>query len=530
SLDNASMQSPTGLGTPFIKFSTDTHINNSTSTKQPVNSTSGLLVLAGDDSTRYYLHNKLTLGPADTTPPDTTIDSGPSGTVTSTSADFTFSANEAGSTFACSLDGAAFSACSSPTSYSGLADGGHTFQVRATDPVGNTDPTPASRTWTVATGTPDTTPPSVTLTAPSDGATVSGSVTLSADASDNVAVARVDFIVGGEVTGSDTTAPYSISWNSASVVDGSATIIAQAVDTANLATTSAGRTVTVDNTTPDTTIDSGPTGTVTSTSADFTFSANEAGSTFACSLDGAAFSACSSPTSYSGLVDGGHTFQVRATDAAGNTDASPASQTWTVSTGSSGTTLFSDGFESGDFSPWSLVKTGGDGSATVQNSIVKTGSFAAHLSATTSTGSYAYIRQALDTAQTDVTVTGDFQLLAEGVSGANVPFFRLFDSSGTRLISLYRQNLSGNKLYIQINGTNYSTTGFLPLNTWAQLSVHVVTAGTGASTVQVYLDGTQIYGTSTASLGSTGVLNMQVGNDTAKQAFTYIADNISVTR
>jgi len=43
-------------------------------------------------------------------------------------------------------------------------------------------------------------------------------------------------------------------------------------------------------------------------------------------------------------------------------------------------TLFSDGFESGNFSAWSQVQTGGDGTAVVQSSIVRTGALAAQLS------------------------------------------------------------------------------------------------------------------------------------------------------
>jgi parallel beta-helix repeat protein len=87
--------------------------------------------------------------PPDTVPPETSIDSGPPSTTTSTGATFTFSSNEAGSTFQCALDGAAFAACTSPRSYSGLANGQHSFEVRATDVAGNTDPTPARYTWTI---------------------------------------------------------------------------------------------------------------------------------------------------------------------------------------------------------------------------------------------------------------------------------------------------------------------------------------------------------------------------------------------
>lgn len=85
---------------------------------------------------------------ADITAPDTSLTSGPSSTHRSRSATFGFAATET-STFTCSLDGAAWAPCTSPMTYDGLAAGTHTFRVRATDTAGNTDASPAQRTFYV---------------------------------------------------------------------------------------------------------------------------------------------------------------------------------------------------------------------------------------------------------------------------------------------------------------------------------------------------------------------------------------------
>jgi hypothetical protein len=77
----------------------------------------------------------------DTTPPHTTIHSGPSGPTNDVTATFTFS-SEPGATFECSLDGAPFSPCTSPKTYTNLPDGHHTFDVTATDRAGNVEPPP----------------------------------------------------------------------------------------------------------------------------------------------------------------------------------------------------------------------------------------------------------------------------------------------------------------------------------------------------------------------------------------------------
>jgi len=97
----------------------------------------------------------------------------------------------------------------------------------------------------------DTVAPAVTLTAPAAGATVSGSVSLQASASDNVGVAYVQFQVDGvNVGGRVTAAPYQVSWDSTQVGNGSHVLSAQAADAAGNVGTSVGVTVTVSNAPP----------------------------------------------------------------------------------------------------------------------------------------------------------------------------------------------------------------------------------------------------------------------------------------
>lgn len=86
----------------------------------------------------------------DTKPPDTAITSQPPGSTSSASATFGFSSTKTGSTFECRVDGDGYAVCAGPQEYTGLAAGPHTFMVRATDALGNVDPTPAQYTWTVA--------------------------------------------------------------------------------------------------------------------------------------------------------------------------------------------------------------------------------------------------------------------------------------------------------------------------------------------------------------------------------------------
>src|SRR5262249_33297051 len=130
----------------------------------------------------------------------------------------------------------------------GSSNGPHTLTAVARDAAGNTT-TSSPVTVTVANGpAPDTTPPTVSITAPANGATVSGIVTVTANASDNVGVVGVQFFRDGAAFGAeDTGAPYSIALDTTASSNGPHTLSAVARDAAGNSTTSATVTVTVSN-------------------------------------------------------------------------------------------------------------------------------------------------------------------------------------------------------------------------------------------------------------------------------------------
>ena len=374
SLNNVSFSD--GVGTPFIQSATDTNINDATSTKQNVSSATGLMVMAssgtvvgtGGTGSGYYWHNAVNLDTVDRIPPDTSISSGPSGTVSSSSADFAFSSTEPGSAFECSLDGGAFGACTSPKSYAGLADDSHTFQVRATDAAANTDPTPASTTWTV-----DTSAPAISGETPTDG-TTDAAVTANAEATfsegmEPATISGSTFTLTKQGASQPVSAAVSYDATAKKVtldpsvdLDPSATYTATLKGGASGVKDLAGNALTADKTwsfataaspqpgdttPPDTAIDSNPAAATNSTSASFTFSGTDnvtpaASLTFECKLDADPFGACTSPKNFTGLSEGSHTFSVRATDASGNVDATPASFTWTVAAGTIAVTSITD--------------------------------------------------------------------------------------------------------------------------------------------------------------------------------------------
>ena len=125
-------------------------------------------------------------------------------------------------------------------------NGAHTLTAVARDAAGNTT---TSAVVSVTVSNVDSTPPTVSITAPTTGATVSGAtVAVAATAADNVGVVGVQFKLDGANLGAeDTTAPYSITWNSTTATNGGHTLTAVARDAAGNSTTSAVVSVTVSN-------------------------------------------------------------------------------------------------------------------------------------------------------------------------------------------------------------------------------------------------------------------------------------------
>jgi glucose/arabinose dehydrogenase/PKD repeat protein len=149
----------------------------------------------------------------------------------------------------------------SPTSCSPGCSTTLTITTGASTPIGTSTITVTgtggslSRTTAFSlsvTSTSDTTPPSVSVTAPTAGATLLGTaVAVSATASDNVGVSGVQFLVdGANLGGEDTTSPYSVTWNTTTATNGPHVLAARARDAAANSAVSANVTVTVDNQAP----------------------------------------------------------------------------------------------------------------------------------------------------------------------------------------------------------------------------------------------------------------------------------------
>jgi hypothetical protein len=129
-----------------------------------------------------------------------------------------------------------------------VASGAYTLMAKAYDAAGNVSQ--ASRSVTVVN---DIIPPVVTVTSPANNATINGIVTIGSSASDNVGVTNVEFYCNGVLLYASNVAPYSYSWDTTGLTNGTFAIFAKAYDNAGNSKQSPTVTVTVNNSVPDVT-------------------------------------------------------------------------------------------------------------------------------------------------------------------------------------------------------------------------------------------------------------------------------------
>jgi hypothetical protein len=129
-----------------------------------------------------------------------------------------------------------------------VAASGATVMINDTAPTGDRFNLSIVEILSASGGTADTTPPTVSMTSPPQGASMAGLVNVSAAASDNTAIAGVQFLLDGASLGAEVTSPpYSMIWDSTKATSGTHALAARARDGSGLTTVSTPVSVRVDN-------------------------------------------------------------------------------------------------------------------------------------------------------------------------------------------------------------------------------------------------------------------------------------------
>jgi large repetitive protein len=259
-------------------------------------------------------------------PATPTIGTKPANPTNATSETFSFTTNASNATFECKLDAGSFAACTSGITYPGpLSATSHTFQVRALGVAGSSTGTSsaASYTWTV-----DTTPPPAPAI---DTGPASPTNSTSAAYTFSDSEAGVSFLCRLDATAfAACTSPKSYS----GLGQGAHSFQVKARDAAGNESAPASRSWTIDLTPPPVpVITSAPPDPSSQAESTFEFTDAESPVSFQCSIENGPYGPCSSPITFTVIVDssnnGQHQFAVRAVDPAGNVSGS-ASYRWKV--------------------------------------------------------------------------------------------------------------------------------------------------------------------------------------------------------
>jgi hypothetical protein len=234
-----------------------------------------------------------------------------------------------------------------------VANGSYTLSAKAYDAAGNVG---SSANVSVTVNNHDATAPTVSVTSPSAGATVNGTVAVTATANDNIGVSKVEFYVNNALQATDTSSPYSLSWNTTLVANGAYTLSAKVYDAAGNVGSSTSISVTVNN--PDTTAPTVSAFTLPATATTLTVPISTFTATDNIGVTGYCVTTTNSPAGciWSGTKPAAITFGIAgsqtawawARDAAGNTSAGVSASTSITTTGSSSITIGETSILSGD--------------------------------------------------------------------------------------------------------------------------------------------------------------------------------------
>ncbi|MEA2147078.1 MAG: hypothetical protein QOG59_2665, partial [Solirubrobacteraceae bacterium] len=279
--------------------------------------TVGLNVDAIDNTGAVAIDTSVNLQISVTVPaPTTSIDSEPPALDNNSIPVFTFS-SPTGVTFECNVDSAGWNACASGDQLSTLADGSHTFSVRAVDSSSQVDPSPPVYIWTVDTHTPAAPGLTGQPTDPTNQSSASIGIT-----GETGATFTCTFDAG-------TPAPCTSPFTASGLADGAHTLSVTQTNPAGTTSPRAANIWTVDAHTPAAPAITAQPAQHSSTSS-FSFT-GEHGTSFSCKIDGGSYAPCASPFAPTGLADGRHTFWVTQTDSSGTT-SSASSTSWVLDT------------------------------------------------------------------------------------------------------------------------------------------------------------------------------------------------------
>ncbi|MDQ2622487.1 MAG: hypothetical protein M3Y45_05545, partial [Actinomycetota bacterium] len=272
----------------------------------------------------------------DTVAPGIELTSVPDEITSETEATFEFTVDDAAATVECRIDpveeteeapATEWTACESPRSYPGLADGPHRFEIRAADEAGNTGRT--SHEWSV-----DSTPPVVTFDQAPDALSTEASPTFafSADDAGSEFECRLDPVEETEeVPATEWVAcesPHALE----DLTEGEHVFEVRATNPLGSTSDPVIHTWVVDTVAPVVELTANPDALTAESTATFEFTVDDLDATSECRLDSddeGTWGACDSPITLTDLESGEHTFRIRATDEAGNV-STPVTYTWQV--------------------------------------------------------------------------------------------------------------------------------------------------------------------------------------------------------